>query len=87
MAMGGRNEGERKLGGAQLLATRARVPPPPPPLGSCNHVRRPPPPPLFSAARCLDKYIELRSAEDGDGKGAAQADPRLVAIVERLLER
>jgi hypothetical protein len=37
-------------------------------------------------AKCLDKYFELR-AKEGDGKDPAEIDARLVAIVERMVDR
>jgi hypothetical protein len=41
------------------------------------------------AARCLDQYFEKRvRAAEGRGDEAANAiDPRLTAIVERMLEK
>lgn len=40
----------------------------------------------MSAARCLDKYFELR-VKQVEQKGDAEIDPRLVTIVERMLDR
>ncbi|PRW45196.1 26S proteasome non-ATPase regulatory subunit 1-like protein A-like [Chlorella sorokiniana] len=38
-------------------------------------------------ARCIDSYIEARVKEAEGAADAAQPDPRLVAVVERLFER
>lgn len=44
-------------------------------------------PPALLAARCIDSYIEARVKEAEGAADAAQPDPRLVAVVERLFER
>jgi hypothetical protein len=42
---------------------------------------------LFAAAaRCLDQYFELR-VKQVEQKEAVDMDPRLVAVVERMLDR
>lgn len=41
---------------------------------------------LAAAARCLDQYFELR-VRQVEGKEAVDIDPRLVAVVERMLDR
>ena len=42
--------------------------------------------PAVCAARCLDQYFELR-VRQVEGKVDVSIDPRLVSIVERMLER
>lgn len=44
-------------------------------------------PPALLAARCIDSYIEARVKEAEGAADAAQPDPRLIAVVERLFER
>jgi hypothetical protein len=41
---------------------------------------------LVAAARCLDQYFELR-VRQVEQKEAVEMDPRLVAVVERMLDR
>lgn len=41
---------------------------------------------LTHAARCLDQYFELR-AKEVEQKEQVDMDPRLVAVVERMLNR
>ena len=41
---------------------------------------------LWCAARCVDKYVELR-AKATDARESESIDPRLEAIVQRMFER
>lgn len=41
---------------------------------------------LCAAARCLDQYFELR-VKEVEQKEQVEVDPRLVAVVERMLDR
>jgi hypothetical protein len=50
-------------------------------IQSCTHT-----PPPENAARCLDQYFELRRKEVEGGEDGPPPDPRLVAVVERMLE-
>jgi 26S proteasome regulatory subunit N2 len=44
------------------------------------------PPILPLAARCLDQYFDSRRRQVEGGEESAEVDPRLVAVVERMVE-
>ena len=47
---------------------------------------RPPRPVCTPTARCLDQYFDMRRREVEGGEEGLEVDPRLVAVVERMVE-
>lgn len=64
------------------LRPRPRTQPPGTDGAACHPPRRPPP---VSPARCLDQYFDLRRREVEGGEEGLDVDPRLVAVVERMI--